>query len=428
MSTAAAPIRTTPKPLRLRLLWPFVGALLATAIAAGVAAGTGAVGQQPVLFLALVAFLVALDSIEGKLVYGGDLSPTGVPAIALALVFGPGGVIVAESANALKRSVVGRRPAVRNAFNLACLSLAGMAAWAVARPLPDEGAGVLLTGLAAGVAYFLANNVLLLGVWWLNEGGSPVRMFRERVLDSVPYELAYGVVAALLVLAERSIGLLALALVGVPVLALWFGQVQAMALTRHHVDELTEANAALRGMMQSTVESLARTIEARDPYTGGHTERVGQFAHAIAAQLGLADDELRAIAVGAVIHDIGKIGIPDAVLLKPGALSDEEWETMRRHPVIGSYILDELDLPEHAKAMVRHHHERFDGTGYPDGLAGEDIPLAARILTVADTIDAMTTDRPYRKALSMQVARAEIAAKAGTQFCPRVVAAALDAT
>ena len=100
---------------------------------------------------------------------------------------------------------------------------------------------------------------------------------------------------------------------------------------------------------------------------------------------------------------------------------------MRRHPVIGSYILDELDLPEQAKAMVRHHHERFDGAGYPDGLTGEDIPLAARILSVADTIDAMTTDRPYRKALSMQVTRAEIASKAGSQFCPRVVAAALDA-
>ena len=173
----------------------------------------------------------------------------------------------------------------------------------------------------------------------------------------------------------------------------------------------------------STITSLARTIEARDPYTGGHTERVADFAHLIAVELGFRDDELDAVAVGAVVHDIGKIGVRDSVLLKQGPLDDQEWQEMRQHPETGAYILAELELPQLAKDMARHHHERFDGKGYPDGLRGAEIPLAARVLTVADALDAMTSDRPYRKALSAEVALAELRDKAGVQFCPTVVSA-----
>jgi putative nucleotidyltransferase with HDIG domain len=173
----------------------------------------------------------------------------------------------------------------------------------------------------------------------------------------------------------------------------------------------------------STITSLARTIEAKDPYTGGHTERVAEYTLMLARELGFGDDELQAVEVGAVIHDIGKIGIPDRILLKPGRLDSDEFEEMRRHPVISSYILDELDLPKVVRDMARNHHERFDGKGYPDGLKGDQIPLAARILTVADAFDAMTSDRPYRRALSQEVAAAEIRRNTGTQFCPDVVAA-----
>ena len=173
----------------------------------------------------------------------------------------------------------------------------------------------------------------------------------------------------------------------------------------------------------STITSLARTIEAKDPYTGGHTERVAEYALMLARELGFGDDELQAVEVGAVIHDIGKIGIPDRILLKPGRLDSDEFEEMRKHPEISSYILDELDLPKVVRDMARNHHERFDGKGYPDGLKGNQIPLAARILTVADAFDAMTSDRPYRRALSQEVAAAEIRRNAGSQFCPDVVAA-----
>ena len=422
----AAPIRPTTAHLRRWLLWPYVLLCAAAALTIGWVAGADPIAADPLLFAGFVAMLVALDFVESDLLGSGHTTPTTVPSIAVVLIFGPAGAVASESVMSIRRLLRRPRP-IRVVFDLGALSLAGIAAWAVAQPLPHDGAAVLLTGLVAGLAYLAVNNVLLTLVWALHEGRPLLELYRERLATGVPHELAYGPLAMLLLVAEREMGLLALALVGVPAAGLWIGQAQSLRESSRRVSELREANDRLRRMMQSTVESLARTIEARDPYTGGHTERVGEFAHAIAAQLGLGEDELRAVAVGAVIHDIGKIGIPDAVLLKPGALDDHEWETMRRHPVIGSYILDELDLPAHAKAMVRHHHERYDGTGYPDGLAGEDIPLAARILTVADTIDAMTTDRPYRKALSMEVARAEIAAKSGTQFCPRVVAAALDA-
>jgi HD-GYP domain-containing protein (c-di-GMP phosphodiesterase class II) len=251
-------------------------------------------------------------------------------------------------------------------------------------------------------------------------------LWRERLAGGVSHELAYGTVAALLVLAVREMGVFALALVAVSVVTIWLGQRHALRATHRSVRELSAANERLRRLTLTTVESLARTIEARDPYTGGHTERVADFAQAIGVRLELDEDELRAVAIGAVIHDIGKIGVSDAVLLKQGPLDADEWAVMRRHPEIGSYILGELEVPEQVKAMTRHHHERWDGRGYPDGLAGEDIPLTARLLTVADALDAMTSDRPYRSALALDVALAELREKAGSQFCPTVVAAALD--
>jgi HD-GYP domain-containing protein (c-di-GMP phosphodiesterase class II) len=140
----------------------------------------------------------------------------------------------------------------------------------------------------------------------------------------------------------------------------------------------------------------------------------------LAREMGLCEEDLHAVEVGSIIHDIGKIGIPDGILTKPGKLTDEEFVAMRRHPEISSYIVSELELPDIVKHMVRSHHERWDGRGYPDGLAGSDIPLAARILAVADTVDAMTSNRSYRAALPIEKAIQEVRDLAGVQFCPQV--------
>jgi HD-GYP domain-containing protein (c-di-GMP phosphodiesterase class II) len=181
--------------------------------------------------------------------------------------------------------------------------------------------------------------------------------------------------------------------------------------------------AALQESYMATVRALANAVEARDAYTGNHAERVAAYGLEIARALGspLADDPQ--IEFGFLLHDIGKVAVPDSILYKPGPLSEEEHALMARHPELGDRILREIEFLGAAKAVVRHHHERWDGDGYPDGLADEDIPLAARVFAVADALDALTTDRPYRAAIDLVSARRAIEAGAGTQFDPDVVAA-----
>jgi putative nucleotidyltransferase with HDIG domain len=167
-------------------------------------------------------------------------------------------------------------------------------------------------------------------------------------------------------------------------------------------------------------------MEAKDYYTGGHTERVSQVAVALARRLGYTGEELDAIEIGALLHDIGKIGIPERILHKPGPLDEEEWKVMREHPIISEYILSEIDLNPIVLQVARSSHERIDGAGYPDGLRGDQIPLPARIVLAADALDALTSDRPYRSARTVSAAMEELRSHAGTQFCPKVIEA-LDA-
>ena len=173
----------------------------------------------------------------------------------------------------------------------------------------------------------------------------------------------------------------------------------------------------------ATIAALSRSMEAKDDYTGGHTERVAEIAVALGKRLDFQGDDLHALEIGALLHDIGKIGVPERVLNKPGPLDEAEWSQMKKHPVISDYILSSVDLPAIARQIARWSHERMDGSGYPDGLAGDAIPLAARIVLVADAWDAITSDRPYRTARLPIEALAEIRANARTQFCPDVVAA-----
>ena len=178
----------------------------------------------------------------------------------------------------------------------------------------------------------------------------------------------------------------------------------------------------LRTSYVATVRALTNAVEARDAYTGKHAERVAAYGLELARQI---DPELARdpqVEFGFLLHDVGKVAVPDGILHKPENLLDEERAVMRLHPVVGYEILHNIEFLGDAAQIVRHHHERWDGGGYPDGLSGEDIPLAARIFSVVDTLDAMTTDRPYRLGGSIAQARSEIAAKGGSQFDPAVVA------
>ena len=179
----------------------------------------------------------------------------------------------------------------------------------------------------------------------------------------------------------------------------------------------------LRRSYIATVRALSNAVEARDAYTGKHAERVAAYGMELARCCGLAVEDSPQIEFGFLLHDVGKVAVPDAILFKSGSLTEEEYTLVRRHPVIGTEILRDVDFLGEGKLVVRHHHERWDGQGYPDGLRGETIPLAARVFAVADALDALTTDRPYRPASSFADARAEVCRGAGTQFDPTVVAA-----
>ncbi|MFQ5466291.1 MAG: HD domain-containing phosphohydrolase, partial [Thermodesulfobacteriota bacterium] len=170
-----------------------------------------------------------------------------------------------------------------------------------------------------------------------------------------------------------------------------------------------------------TAEALAEAVNSRDPYTGGHTRRVMEYALMVADAIGLEDPEREDLKLAAILHDIGKIGIDDAILRKGGVLTTAEERLMRQHPEIGARILGYVEEMSGVIPGVRHHHERFDGGGYPDGLEGEDVPLAARIIAVVDAFDALTTDRPYKKAIDRAAAAEELGKSGGTQFDPALV-------
>lgn len=183
---------------------------------------------------------------------------------------------------------------------------------------------------------------------------------------------------------------------------------------------------AMEQAFAGTIRSLAETIDAKDPSTRGHSDWVSKYALMIGRALDFTDTQLESLKYAGYLHDIGKIGIPDGVLGKPDQLSLDEWRLMKKHPIVSSKILEPVQLPSVIKEAVRHHHERFDGKGYPYGLSGESIPLESRILAVADSFEAMTSDRPYRKALSDEQAVTELKRCTGSQFDPNVVEAFLE--
>jgi putative nucleotidyltransferase with HDIG domain len=197
---------------------------------------------------------------------------------------------------------------------------------------------------------------------------------------------------------------------------------QDISERRRHDKALQEANEALAKAYDATITGWSQALDLRDKETNGHSLRVTTLTVQLARAMGIAEGEIEHIRRGALLHDIGKMGVPDAILLKPGPLTNAEWEQMRMHPVYSYNLLHQIDFLTPALAIPVSHHERWDGKGYPGGLRGEQIPFPARIFAVVDVWDALTNDRPYRSAWPLHKARAYLAEQAGVHFDPAVVA------
>src|SRR4030042_5174521 len=192
-------------------------------------------------------------------------------------------------------------------------------------------------------------------------------------------------------------------------------------LVEERTSKLQQALLVIKKGHLDSVKVLAGAIDAKDPYTRGHSDRVRKMSMRIAMKMGFSEEKLENLVFGALLHDIGKIGIKDAVLQKPGPLTPEEYQSIQEHPLIGVKIVDGIDFLKDKIPMIRNHHEHFDGSGYPDGLIGEVIPLGARIIAVADSFDAMTSLRPHRRALPLEEVFAEMEKGKGKQFEPQIL-------
>jgi putative nucleotidyltransferase with HDIG domain len=283
-------------------------------------------------------------------------------------------------------------------------------------------------GVLAGIIVFLSNTWLQSGIISLSVGRPLRQVWKEQFRWLWPYYLAFGVVAYALILGYSFGGVIGVLAIMVPLLSLRLGQIQYVNRTRDVVNKLRANNEKLERqgdeisiLNEELLLSLAKSIDLRDPYTMGHSQQVTNYAVMIAKELDLSQDLIDMIRKGSLLHDIGKLGVPDSILLKPDRLTDDEYKVIKTHPLLGAQILESSRNLRDLIPLVRHHHERFDGKGYPDGLVGHAIPLEARILALADSIEAMASDRPYRRGLTLDEIIEEIKRVSGEQFDPRMV-------
>jgi diguanylate cyclase (GGDEF)-like protein len=399
-----------------------------------------AVHQEPLALAGFAIVVLGLQLLSVDLYGAGAEAASAIGILAAGFVLGPGPAMTIAAIGAITQWIRKRGLFHKALFDIANFVLsAGVAAYVYQAVAASSGSvGVRFAGaVAATIAYKAINGGLLCVVMSLSELLPLRAIWNERFRWAALHYLAFGPLAFASALAYQEMGLIGLTAFAVPPALLTISVRQYLGHTRSSVEEvrraneelrrsnaeLEESNQRVRKTHLATIAALSRSMEAKDHYTGGHTERVASVAVSLAHKLGYRGDELYAIEVGGLLHDIGKIGIPESVINTAGPLDEDEWATMREHPVISDYILSEVDLHPFVRQIARWSHERIDGQGYPDSLAGNEIPLPARIMLVADAFDALTTDRPYRAHRSIAAALDEIRAHAGTQFCPLVVEA-----
>src|ERR1017187_2362460 len=272
--------------------------------------------------------------------------------------------------------------------------------------------------LVAAIIHFGCNTAAMSTIIGLTEDKPITKVWNDSYLWSFPYYMVGAALAGLVHFLNGHIGWQSSLLILPPIYLmyrsyrLYLGKLET---EKKHAEQVS--NLHLR-----TIEALALAIEAKDETTGEHLQRVRVYAMALAKELGLSEDETEALKAASVLHDIGKLAVPEHIISKPGKLTPEEFEKMKIHPIVGAEILEQVHFPYPVVPIVRAHHEKWDGSGYPNGLAGEAIPIGARILAAVDCLDALASDRQYRKALRLDEAMAKVVADAGKSFDPQVVA------
>jgi len=421
------------KQVFLRLRQQFAG-LTPPVVAYLIAVVTGAVAVTGVLLLAgqglgnpaavLGLAVVAAYGERGRITLRGHLtvSISLLPAVFAAVLFGPIAAMTVFGASAFGLSF----PLAGRLAYLGSRAITGaLAAGAAAGPMAVMGDGAGKTVVAATAAAFIAeaSDAAFASLTFRLRGyGRWIDAARDSVpviAASVPF---YSSAVAILALSYQNLSGWTLPLFFAPALAAqrWFLLYQEQ---RRMAGDLRDANAQLKAANLSFAKGLIATLDARDQYTAGHSAAVAIYARDIAQRMALEQGDVELAHLCGLVHDIGKIGLPAGLLEKPGALTLDERREMQRHSEIGERILATVDTYGEIAAIVRHHHERLDGQGYPDGLWGDQIPLLSRIIAVADAYNAMTSDRPYRDAMPSRVARLRLAQAVETQFDTTVVAA-----
>jgi hypothetical protein len=368
----------------------------------------------------VLVLTIALQMFSVRVYGRGSVSVSAIGILSGVFLLAPGAAIAIAALAAGVQWLRTRPKIYKAAFDVSNYSLSAGGAALVFHAVQQWRLGA---AILAGVTYTAINNgALCLAMSW-NEQVPLRTVWFERFHWARFHFALFGPLALAATIAYEQIGIAGLAAFTLPPGLMMLSVRQYLERTTAAVEEIRQVNLELRRAHRDTIAALSRSMEAKDVYTGGHTERVAGIAVELARELGFANGELEAIEIGALLHDIGKIGVPEQILRKPGPLDEAEWEVIRTHPLVSDYILSELDLHPFVRECARSSHERIDGQGYPDGLAGDEIPLSARIVFVADAFDALTSRRPYRPARPVVAALAEIEANTGTQFCPRIVAA-----
>ena len=392
-----------------------------------------------ILFSAMAA-VAELFSVELFTSSRSRVSVSSVVAIAGILVFGPlagalvhmvSGIMTVVTTTLRSEQPESTRvsPLRRSTFNTGMwVTAAAIAGWvyvlAGGTPGTVSQPSNVLPLLVAGTADTLANLMILIGVIALQTGRRPLHIWKQDFQWAAPVAIAVGALGGgVLALAYEMFQILGLAVFFLPILSITYSLRLYVANMKVYVDKLEQANLVLEEANLGLLETLGAVIDAYDVYTYGHSTQVAVYAAAIAEKMDLLPEGELVVVRAALVHDIGKVGIMDSITSKLGLLTDEEYNLMKRHPIIGAEIVGQMRGLQELVPLVRHHHERWDGGGYPDGLKGEKIPLGARILTLADSLDAMFSDRPYRRTRGFKEVMEEIVECSWAQFDPNVVKA-----